>query len=199
MTTDLRPLIAAKIDELGRPVRDRIMKWRFFNANGVETTKADGSSVSIRGVKYAGTVPLIFWSGFFEPFMTNAASGTLKWVKEHCREDGIDPSPFLDEARELLHDFVRKTYAEIAKTDQLLRGEGFPDSVEPRNVADKQRAMCDYVDQLAKAYRLGQPIRNSATGDIIELKPNVYGFGIDLRAAWRHWRAKRAAKKAPGA
>jgi len=44
------------------------MKWRFFNAQkGIETTKQDGSIVSIHGVKYTGSVPLVYWSGFFEP------------------------------------------------------------------------------------------------------------------------------------
>jgi hypothetical protein len=93
---------------------------------------------------------------------------------------------------------VRKTYADIARTDQLLRGNGFPDSVSLRNVADKQQVMCRHLDELTKAYRLSEPARNRAQEDIVELKPNFYGFSIDLRAAWRRWQAKRT-KNAPGA
>jgi hypothetical protein len=68
MATELYPLTSAKLDELSRPTSERIMKWRFFNAQkGIETTKQDGSIVSIHGVKYTGSVPLVYWSGFFEP------------------------------------------------------------------------------------------------------------------------------------
>ncbi len=168
------------------------MKWRFFNAQkGVETTKQDGSVVSIHGVKYAGSVPLVYWSGFFEPFMIHAASENLKWVSEHCKANRLDPAAYIDEARLLVHDFIRKSYTEIARTDQLLRGNGFPDTVTPRNVSGKAQAACDQVDQLAKAYLLsGPPMALVAREDILELKPNLWGIGLNLNAAWRRFRAK---------
>lgn len=194
MATDLHPLTAAKLAELAQPIDERIMKWRFFNAQrGIETTKQDGSSVSIHGVKYAGSVPLVFWSGFFEPFMTHAASETLKWVANHCKANHLAASEYIVEARGLIHDFVRMRYAEIARTDQLLRGNGFPESVALKNVSDQAQAMCGHVDQLAKAYLLAGPPPAPATPseDVLELKPNLWGVGINLNAAWRRWRAKR--------
>ncbi|APP76217.1 hypothetical protein [Xanthomonas vesicatoria] len=192
MATELYPLTEAKLNELSRPTSERIMKWRFFNAQkGVETTKQDGSVVSIHGVKYAGSVPLVYWSGFFEPFMIHAASENLKWVSEHCKANRLDPAAYIDEARLLVHDFIRKSYTEIARTDQLLRGNGFPDTVTPRNVSGKAQAACDQVDQLAKAYLLsGPPMALVAREDILELKPNLWGIGLNLNAAWRRFRAK---------
>lgn len=193
MVTELHPLTIAKLDELSRPTSDRIMKWRFFNAqNGIETTKQDGSVVSIRGVKYAGSIPLVYWSGFFEPFMTNAASETLKWVSDHCKANRLDPAAYIDEARLLTHEFIRKSYREIAETDQLLRGNGFPDTITPRDVSGKEQAMCDHVDQLAKAYLLSGPLPSVAlaTEDILDMKPNFMGIGINLNAVWRRIRAK---------
>ena len=168
------------------------MKWRFFNAQkGIETTKQDGSIVSIHGVKYTGSVPLVYWSGFFEPFMIHAASETLKWVSDHCKANRLDPAAYIDEARLLVHEFIRKSYREIARTDQLLRGNGFPDTVSPRDVSDKERAAFSHVDQLAKAYLLsGPPAAVVASEDILELKPNLWGIGINLNAAWRRLRNK---------
>ncbi|MBB3825078.1 hypothetical protein [Xanthomonas arboricola] len=192
MATELYPLTTAKLDELSRPTSERIMKWRFFNAQkGIETTKQDGSVVSIHGVKYAGSVPLVYWSGFFEPFMIHAASETLKWVLDHCKANRLDPAAYIDEARLLAHEFIRKSYKEIARTDQLLRGNGFPETVTPRDVSGKEQAACDHVDQLAKAYLLsGPPMAVVASEDILELKPNVWGIGLNLNAAWRRFRAK---------
>ena len=193
MVTELYPLTAAKLEECSRPTRERIMKWRFFNAEkGIETTKHDGSVVSIHGVKYKGSVPLVFWSGFFEPFMVHAAFETLKWVLDHCKENRLDPSVYMDEACLLIHKFVCKSYQDIARTDQLLRGNGFPDTITPRDVSGKAQAMCDYVDQLAKAYLLSGPPTSTALPkeDIVELKPNIWGIGINLNAVWRRIRAK---------
>lgn len=188
MATDLRPLIAAKLADLGRPISERIMKWRFFNAQqGIETTAQDGSTISMRGVKYAGTVPQVFWTGFFEPFMVEAASQTLQWVANHCRDCRLDPQVYIEEARLLLHEFVATSYLEIAKTDQLLRGGGFPDTITPKDVSGKTLAMCDQVDRLARAYLLSGPPGSAIVSveDIIELKPNIWGIGININAAWR--------------
>jgi len=129
MATDLRPLTADKLKDLSRPTSERIMKWRFFKAEkGIETTKCDGSRVSIHGVKYAGSVPTVYWSGFFEPFMLRAASETLGWVAEHCNANRINPVAYIDEARLLIHEFVKTSYREIAITDQILRADGFKDA-----------------------------------------------------------------------
>lgn len=191
MATELHPRTRAKLDELSRPTTERIMKWHFFNAEkGIETTKHDGSAVSIHGVKYAGSVPLVYWSGFFEPFMIHAASGTLSWVADHCKENRLDPASYIDEARLLIHGFIRKSYREIAKTDQLLRGNGFPEAATPRDVSSKEQAVCDHVDHLAKAYLLSGPPVPKASEDIIEIKPNLWGIGLNLNAAWRRFRAK---------
>ncbi|MGN2249785.1 hypothetical protein ACFWZ1_06850 [Frateuria sp. GZRe14] len=191
MATELHPLTRAKLDELSRPITETIMKWRFFNAQkGIETTKHDGSAVSIHGVKYAGSVPLVYWSGFFEPFMIHAASETLGWVADHCKERRLDPAPYIDEARLLIHDLIRKSYHEIAKTDQLLRGNGFPETVTPHDVSSKEKAACDHVDRLAKAYLLSGPPTPRASEDIIEIKPNLWGIGVNFNAVWRRIRGK---------
>lgn len=167
------------------------MKWRFFNAqNGVDTTKQDGSVVSIHGVKYAGSVLLVYWSVFFEPFMVQAASETLRWVSDHCKANRLDPAAYIDEARLLIHGFIRNSYKEIARTDQLLRGNGFPDAVTPRDISGKELAACDHVDQLAKAYLLSGPPMALANEDILELKPNLWGIGLNLNAVWRRFRTK---------
>ena len=80
MPTTLYPLTAEKLRAEALPLKDRITAWRFFNANGINATTHDGKSVAISGVKFNGSTQLLFWSGFFEPFMTSAATQTLQWV-----------------------------------------------------------------------------------------------------------------------
>jgi len=98
----------------------------------------------------------------------------------------------MDEARQLVHGFVRKSYQEITRTDQLLRGNGFPDTITPKDISGKAQDMCDYVDQLANAYLLSGPLAPTELSkeDLLELKPNIWGIGINLNAAWRRIRGK---------
>jgi len=194
MPTILYPLTAEKLRTEALPLKDRIMAWRFFNAQGINTTTHDGKRVAISGVKFGGSTQLVFWSGFFEPFMTSAATQTLQWVADQCRERNLSPGEYLDEARFLIHDLVRVSYRDIAKTDQLLRGNGFPDSVSCRDVSQQTEQMIRHVDSVAAAiaHRVpAPPAPQAAPDDIVELKPNFMGLGINLNALYRWFRRGR--------
>lgn len=195
MSTPLFPLTTEKLRVEAMPLKERIMAWRFFNANGIDTTKQDGSRVSIRGVKFSGSTVLVFWSGFFEPFMAAAAKATLQWVVDECKERNLEPQEYLDEARMLLHDLVRVSYRDIARTDQLLRGNGFPDSVEPRDVSQQIEQMILHIDGLAAAvnHRAPSPaVAHAVPDDIVELKPNFFGLGLNLNALYRWLRRAKS-------
>ena len=188
MPTILYPLTAEKLRTEALPLKDRIMAWRFFNAHGINTTTHDGKRVAISGVKFGGSTQTVFWSGFFEPFMSSAATQTLQWVADQCRERNLSPAEHLDEARFLIHDLVRVSYIDIAKTDQLLRANGFPDSVSCRDVSQQTEHMVRHVDNLAAAiaHRApASPAPQAAPDDIVELKPNFMGLGINLNALYR--------------
>lgn len=166
------------------------MAWRFFNARGIETTTKDGQRVSLSGVKFSDSPKLVFWSGFFEPFMASAATGTLQWVAEQCKERNLAPGDYMEEARHLIHNMVRVAYRDIAKTDQLLCGNGFPDSSPLRDVSRQTEQMLQHVDRLATAveHREQAPPPVAAPDDIVELKPNFMGLGVNLNALYRWFR-----------
>lgn len=191
MPTTLYPLTAEKLRIEAMPLKERIMAWRFFNAHGIKTTTRDGQRVSISGVKFSGSTQLVFWSGFFEPFMTSAATETLQWVVDQCKERNLAPEEYLDEARFLTHELVRASYRDIAKTDQLLRGNGFPDSVSCRDVSQQTEQMIEHIDSLAAAighHAPAPPASRTAPDDIVELKPNFMGLGVNLNALYRWFR-----------
>ncbi|WP_153065878.1 hypothetical protein [Xanthomonas campestris] len=191
MPTTLHPLTAEKLRSEALPLKDRIMAWRFFNARGIDTTTRDGKRVAISGIEFSGSTQLVFWSDFFEPFMTLAATQTLHWVRDQCRERNLLPDEYLEEARLLIHDLVRTAYRDIARTDQLLRGNGFPDSVSCRDVSQQAEQMIQHINELTAAVGHGSatPIAPSlAPDDIVELKPNFMGFGVNLNALYRWFR-----------
>ena len=192
MSTLLYPLTSQRLQEEARPIKDRISAWRFFNEKGVDITTHDGKRVAISGVRFSGSTKRVFWAGFFEPFIVAAATNTLNWLWEECVARNLEPSAYFDEAKMLIRQLVITTYKDIARTDQLLRGEGFPDSVPPVDVTGKITKMIEYVDSISTAiqHRVAARPVVLPTEDIIELKPNIGGIGINVNALLRWVRSR---------
>jgi hypothetical protein len=132
-------------------------------ANGLDTTRSDGTPLRFRGITFEGTPRAIFWSGFFEPFMVDAARQSIQWVLDECRSRELDHGPYVLEVRALIRLLVDRAYEDMASTDQLLLGNGDPTSVARVNVADQITTMQSHVDELVAALqgqsreaRLGQ-------------------------------------------
>jgi hypothetical protein len=150
--TPLYPLIQQQVAEAARPVAERLEAWRMMNARGsLRTTRFDGKPVTMGGVMFEGTPRLVFWGDFFEPFMLDAARQSLEWVVETCRDRHLDLTEYLAETTALLDQLVAETYQEMARSDQLLRGRGYPDSVAPVPVVQKVETMNRIIRDLAVA------------------------------------------------
>lgn len=188
MPTALHPLTTQKLDEEAQPLKDRIAAWRFFNAQGIKTTTCEGKHVAISGVKFEGSPQHVFWSGFFEPFMVAASTNTFRWLAEECLKRNLDSSIYFEEAVHLMHELVQRSYQEISQTDRLLRGEGFPSLIQPVDVSGKMEAMNRHVDSLAIAFQHREALSSQIVlpnEDIIEIKPNIGGIGLNLNALLR--------------
>lgn len=152
----------------------------------LKTTNFNGTPVHYQGVTFDGTPRVVFWGDFFEPFMYDAARQSLEWVVEACRDRHLDSSEYLSEATALLHLLIAKTYEEMARIDQVLRGRGYPDSVGPVQVAHKVETMKKRVSDLAVALTHRGEAASSAP-EILHLRPGLWGISIDLKALWRRW------------
>jgi hypothetical protein len=185
--TPLYPLIQQRVAEAGRPLAERLEAWRMMNSRALlRTSNFNGKLVGYQGVMFDGTPRVVFWGDFFEPFMFDAARQSLEWVIEACRDRHLDASEYIPEAIALLNVLVIKTYEEMARTDQLLRGRGYPDSVAPVQVTHKVEAMKKRIADLAVA--LTHRGRSTPSEqEILNLKPGLWGVSIDLKALWRRW------------
>jgi hypothetical protein len=188
LRTRLYPLIRQHVAEQARPIAERLQAWRMMSANGLATTNFYGKLVSYRGVSFEGSPRTVFWTGFFEPFILAAARSSFEWVAKTCRERHLNPGDHLVETRDLLHLLATRTYESMASIDQMLRGAGYPNEVTPVGIAPKINAMTRQINQLLVAFSRESsptPSRPDPMDDILELKPNVHGFGVNLRALWR--------------
>jgi hypothetical protein len=194
LRTPLYPLIHQRIIEEDRLIMDKIQAWRFFNVKGLSITDCHGKLVSYSGIEFEGSPRDKFWSGFFEPFLVAAAMRSIEWIVSYCREQNLDPADCVIETRDLLHLLVKKTYEAMVETDRLLRGKGYPDSMGAVDVSDKIQALNSQIDNLVIALtHRGKNDSSCVEGkdDILQLKPNIYGVGIDLKALWKRFWKKR--------
>jgi hypothetical protein len=181
--TPLYPIIRAYVEEHARVISEKLMAWRMFSANWrLDVTDFYGKRISYDGAMYEGTPEVVFWDGFIEPFLRNAVEATLKDVLSECGERSLDPARYLDEACVLLEALVEKTYTKMSDIDRHLRGHGFPKSVQPRTVSHKIQTMHKYGSDYREALTHR---RDPKSGEIVTLRPSLYGISIDLKAAWQ--------------
>jgi hypothetical protein len=150
---------------------------------GLTTTTILGKPVRYSGMKFQGTPRVVFWGGFFEPFLAKAAEQSLQWTIDRCRERQLAPAEYLAEARDLLGLLIERVYEHMARTDQLLRGEGFPKTITPVNVSPQIGTMKRYVDDLVVALTHRGTPAPSPPAEVPmgpELEPSQVGLLVDL-------------------
>lgn len=185
--TALYPLIEQRVVEVARPLLERLQAWGMMGAKTrLDTTDFSGQPVRYHGVTFEGSPRTVFWSGFFDPFMLAAARQTLEWVMAYCHERHLDPEEYVAEAKSLLGLLAEAMYEDMARIDQRLRGGGFPASVALVEVSPRVEAMKGQLDDLVRALtHRGKSAPSRSKDEVFQIKPSVWGFGIDLRALWR--------------
>jgi hypothetical protein len=156
-----------------------------MNAQGLRTTNFSGKPVGYQGVTFDGTPRVVFWGDFFEPFMYDAARQSLDWVIASCRERHLEPDNYLSEATGLLGVLITKAYEEMARTDQILRGRGYPNSFSQVHISHKVDAMKKKVADLQVALAHTGGSGRASSSEILQLRPGLWGISLDLKALWR--------------
>ena len=186
--TPLYVLSKRIVDNWDHDISERLMKWRMFSAQWkLETENFYGKSISYNGIKFEGSPRLVFWEGYIEPFLEDRIIKSLNELENICRNKNINVEDYIHEMESLLKWLVNKTYNNMADIDQILRGGGFPKSVNRVIVSGRIEMMNEYISKAIAAllHKKPNPKVFNVDNEIVELKPNFFGFGINLRALWR--------------
>jgi hypothetical protein len=191
--TPLYPIMRRWVHDLDRNTSEKLMKWRMFCAKwSLHVEDYYGKPIHYEGVKFEGSPRLVFWDRFIEPFLENGIVDALNKIYEECISRNLDPGEYLEEMKELLRLWIQKTYIDMSRTDQVLRGKGNPNSVQAVDVSPKISSMYEYLDShmVAIMHRREKGGANEAKGDIVEIKPNIYGVGLNLNELWRRVKSR---------
>ena len=168
-----------------------ITKWVFLHSGTlVEIPKYDGTFIRYQGIRFDGSPELVFWSDFIGPYLKNEPLELLNQVAKLAKETNQDITYCLDEAEKLLGVMVHRVYEKMADTDQTLKGDGIKKG-ERKDVSGKISGTKYYLEKHRKIieleYLCKPEQKSNNTQDIVDLKPNFFGLGINLNAIWKKY------------
>ncbi|QQS10772.1 MAG: hypothetical protein IPK81_14130 [Rhodospirillales bacterium] len=113
----------------------------------------EGDKVHYQGLKFTGSPVDVFWT-IMTPVLKREIGDTMAAVYETAK--GYPPRPALkaiDEGATLLTGFVSQVYVRMSEVDRLLRGEGFPDKIVPRDPTSYISRILPEIERRRIAYR----------------------------------------------
>lgn len=97
-------------------------------------------------IGFEGSPEHVFWSGYIEPFMEEISINEIDAAVKMAVERNVDATLLLPEVEGLLFAGTRKTFSEMAKTDQRLRGRGFPEKIPLRSIEKEFQKMKSFIE-----------------------------------------------------
>jgi len=148
--TELCPITEERVRKAYENLdREVLNSWRFFHVK--------------HDVLFTGSPSLCFWAGkrcgeakAIRPAIEEAVKSVLKATADDCREHGLQPQAFVEEAGLMLKSLVDSVCHDMIRIDKTLRGKGYPDKIHPVPLDDAKERLGTgqlekYIDEQAKA------------------------------------------------
>ena len=148
MTTPLYPTFQKRIsDSFEQLIKKQVTPWAFLNSGKpMRVTTHDQRQISYEGAGFEGSPEQVFWSRYIEPFMEDISISEINAATRMASEKYISAALLLPEVESLLLAGVRKTFSEMAKTDQRLRGKGFPEKIPLRPIENEFQKVKSFIE-----------------------------------------------------
>ena len=139
MTTPLYPTFQKRInDSFDQLIKNQLTPWALLNSGKpMRVTKHDQSQISYEGIGFKGSPEHVFWSRYIEPFIEDICIKEIEAAVKMAEEKNVNATLLLPEVQGLLLAGVGMTFSEMAKTDQRLRGRGFPGKIPSRPIENE--------------------------------------------------------------
>ena len=148
MTTPLYPTFQKRVgDSFDQLIKDQVTPWAFFNSGKpMRVNKHDQSVISYEGGGFEGSPRDVFWSKYIEPFMEEICVNEIDAAVNMAEKKNVDATLLLPEVERLLLTGVRRTFSEMAKIDQRLRGRGYPEKIPLRPIETEFQKMKSFIE-----------------------------------------------------
>ena len=180
----LNEIIKADVEDVTQALlKDTVEPWIFFGSHGVHIKKVDGSSIAISGLEYSGSAVTVFWDGFVDAYIKKRSRELIDSIRLKAIARNIPVQHALEDCLVYLHSMIVEVFNRMAVIDQRLRGKGFPESVQKKDVQHRINRNYEVIKGLVNAeIECAQPSGspNPTWLNVLELKPNIFGLGINL-------------------
>lgn len=148
MNTPLYPTFQKRInDSFEQLIKKQVTPWAFLNSGKpMKVTTHDNRQISYEGGRFEGSPEQVFWSRYIEPFMEDISISEIDTATKMAAERNVNAVLLLPEIEGLLLTGVGKTFSEMAKTDQRLRGKGFPEKIPLRPIENEIQQMKNFIE-----------------------------------------------------
>ena len=140
-------------DEYEKLRRDKITPWSFLHSgHSLKIKDYYGKEIYYSGViKFEGSPEHKFWNDFIEPFLEDIVFRSIDNTIKLCRDKKLYSATPIRETGGLLKVLVRKVYNDMADVDRRLRGAGFPQNIEKKDVSGKINPFLSLIDERIKS------------------------------------------------
>lgn len=167
-----------------------LFRWHNLNIEGktVDVDRFDGGRITLGGITFGDQQQSIFWQAIGRYLNGKVNSTFRKWDEE---TKGY-PSPLrrssLERTYRLLGGFVARIIRRGIKTDQTVRGRGYPKTDEPYQVPAVRTSTSAEIERLKTAHLALMPaevIKDDQPWhrlwEALNIRPGMFGFSIDLK------------------
>jgi len=153
MTAPLYPTFQKRItDAFEQLIKNQVTPWCFLNSGKSMRVKMhDQKKISYEGIGFEGSLEHVFWSRYIEPFMEELCINEIETAVKMAEKRNASAALLLPEVEGLLFSGVRKTFTEMSKIDQRLRGGGFPEKTPLRSIEKEYERMKIFIEVRIKS------------------------------------------------
>ena len=150
----IRAIMCDRIkSEFDRLITEQVDPWMFFNSKGISVKKFNGKQISISGAAFSGSVPLVFWNDYIQPFIQDIIKRMIVETIEQAAKKDVPLSLVLESTKANLAGGIDAVFAKMQDIDQRLRGKGNPKSVSRYDTFPEICRMNAYLDRQVETYR----------------------------------------------
>jgi len=156
--------------------------------NSIDVDNFNGGRIRLGGIKFGGQQQSIYWQAIGRYLTGNAHSTFLKWDEETKDYSAEQRRASLEGTCRMMKVLTAGVIGKAIKTDRALRGEGYPKSDTPHQVAQVQARALSEIERLKTAH-IGMiaeaPSKKRGLWrifwDSVNLRPGFFGFTVDLK------------------
>lgn len=205
LTTALYPRTQKRVNDAQQRLFNLLQPWWALSCGGrVAVRDFYGRTISYQGILFSGSPRIVFWTVYVGPFVEDEIVRVLDETGKECVASSLEPASYLAEAAAVLQPFVRGVVAEMMRMDRTLMSAAKHDTPIPIDVdaavAEFDRFIGQQLIAATHIYRKPVPPAKAPSEDLIDLKPNFCGIGLNLNALWRrvrHWFGRKPGPPAP--